>query len=197
MRAAPLFGSDTLPRVLSLVTAVADQTITAREVSRRLGTNLESTQRAMHRLADTGLVQPLRKGRELKFVVDRSDMVGFQELRAISHRIAGMGEDLRNLAANLPTGTLDQAFVFGSIASGRDRPDSDVDIFIVGTAHAHDLADFTWKWSQVLGRDVVPIIRTPRGIDAGLREGSSFVRNVLSGPKLMLLGSTDDLPKVA
>lgn len=197
MRAAPLFGSDTLPSVLSLVTAAADKTITAREVSRRLGSNLESTQRAMHRLADAGLMRPVREGRELRYSVDRSDDASFRELRSVSHRLAGMGEDLRKLAAQLPPEAIRQAFIFGSMASGSDRPESDVDLFVVGSAHVHDLASFTWIWAQRLRRDVAPIIRTPTAISEGLANDVSFYRNVLTGSMLMLVGSVSDLPKVA
>ena len=194
MIAAPIFGSDTLPSVLSLMTTVADSRITAREVSRRLDTNLESTQRAMHRLAEAGLIHPTRHGRQVLYSVDRSDNVSFRELRAVSHRLAGMGEDLRLRTMELPAGVIQLAFIFGSMATGADRPESDIDLFVVGTAHTHDLADFTWTWSQRLRRDVVPVIRTRDAVLSGLTEGSSFYRNVLAEPKLMLLGSGADLP---
>lgn len=197
MIAARLFGSDTLPNVLSLMTTASDQAITAREVSRRLDANLESTQRAMHRLAEAGLIRSVRAGRELRYSVDRSDVSAFRDLRAIAHRLSGMGEDLRRRAAELPAGAVEDAFVFGSIASGTERPESDIDLFVVGDAHVHDLSDFTWTWSQRLRRDVVPIVRSRTAIAEGLADGSSFYRNVLTGPILMLVGSTSDLPPVA
>ncbi len=197
MLATPIFGSDTLPSVLSLMTAVADPAITAREVSRRLGTNLESTQRAMQRLADAGLLHPNRHGRELRYVIDRSDSESFQDLRAVSHRLAGMGADLATRAKKLPKNAIQQAFLFGSMASGSDRPASDVDVFVIGSAHTHDLSDFTWTWSQRLNRDVVPVIHTREAVEAGIANEASFYRNVLTGPILMLVGSAADLPRAA
>ncbi|MHB8719210.1 MAG: nucleotidyltransferase domain-containing protein [Candidatus Dormibacteria bacterium] len=197
MLAAPLFGSDTLPQVLSLVVTAADADLTAREVSRRLDTNLESTQRALRRLAEAGVIRPARRGRELRYTLQRDDAVALRDLRATAHRLSGMGEELRERAAQLPRGAVEAAFIFGSMAAGTERPESDFDLFVLGSGRVHDLADFTWRWSQRLQRDVVPIVRTRAALAAGLAEGASFYRNVLTGPKLFLIGSPADLPEVA
>ena len=194
--AAPLFGSNTLPDVLALVTTASDDTLTAREVCRRMGGNVESTQRAMRRLAEFGLAHPVRAGREVRYTIERTDTVCFRELRAVSHRLAGMGADLRRLAHTLPVGALQQAFIYGSVAAGTERPESDVDVFVVGTAHVHDLTDFTWRWSERLRRDVVPFIRTQDAITNGFVSGTSFYQNVLLGHKILLVGTESDLPTV-
>ena len=106
------------------------------------------------------------------------------------------GRRLTRIGQSLPAGVIQAAFMYGSVVLGTERSDSDVDVFVVGTAHVHDLSEFTWTWSQRLRREAVSLVCTGQVIDSGLAGGRSFYRNVFAGKKIMLVGAETDLPTV-
>ncbi|MBX5183446.1 nucleotidyltransferase domain-containing protein [Rhizobium sp. NZLR5] len=53
------------------------------------------------------------------------------------------------------------AFVFGSVAVGNDRPDSDVDLMIVADIDVFDLGEAVQRLEKALGRTIDLNIHTP------------------------------------
>ena len=97
---------------------------------------------------------------------------------------------------------VDAAFVYGSHASGRARPDSDVDVFVLGDdidrrALHRSLAEVV----MLTGRQVNPGLYTPLTLAERLGRpdspGRRFLRDVLAGPKMWVAGAEAAILPVA
>jgi predicted nucleotidyltransferase len=86
------------------------------------------------------------------------------------------------------------AFVFGSMARGDARPDSDIDVCVIGsTVDRRRLARAAIEIGVLLGREVNVIDFAPEEWVA--EAGDRFVSRVLAEPKEWVYGTAADLPR--
>ena len=93
-----------------------------------------------------------------------------------------------------PPGGPRAAFVYGSFASGKEKAGSDVDLLVVGDVSLGELVEALGPVQSRLGREVNPAVFPP----SEFREKMTpFLENVLQGPKIFLIGSPDELERLA
>ena len=95
-----LFESPTMTLVLGLLSGASGDGVSASSATRCLGTNLESTQRALHRLKAAKVVASHRRGRELVFSLDRT-AASFEPVRSLGLEVGSLGSGLQRAAAEL------------------------------------------------------------------------------------------------
>jgi len=78
----------------------------------------------------------------------------FRELCGIARKTVGLADVLREALTPLAS-EIDLAFVFGSVAQGKERVTSDVDVFVVGSV------SFTDVVKSVAARKVLRVRRGP------------------------------------
>jgi len=189
---ATLFESPTMTLVLGLLSGAAGDGVSASAATRSLGTNLESTQRALHRLKAANVVASHRRGREVVFSLDRNS-AAFQPVRSLGLEVGSLGAGLQRATTELGPHAVEVAFVYGSIAAGTDAAHSDMDLFIVGEASLHQLVPHFWEWTDRWGREVNPLVKTASSFARALADGRGFYRAVMDGPRIFVLGSANVL----
>jgi predicted nucleotidyltransferase len=120
----------------------------------------------------------------------------FADLRGLLLKTAGLVDVLADALKPLAS-KLTVVFIFGSIASGNEQSDSDIDLMVLGMIspialalplrHAHDL----------LARAINPTIFTPAEFEKKLKAKDHFLTRVLDKPKLFVIGTQDDLGTIA
>jgi predicted nucleotidyltransferase len=105
----------------------------------------------------------------------------------LSSPVALVREALRGVSG------VDAAFVYGSHANGRARPDSDVDVFVLGDAlDRRALHRSLAEVAMLTGRQVNPGLYTRMKLAERLGRPASpsrrFLRDVLAGPKTWVAG---------
>ena len=194
--AQALFGSETLPRLLSALVTEPDRRFTAGELEARIAASHDSTFRALQRAVAAGLVERERVGRQFVYRIDASSPI-FPEVKTLLSKLAGPAEALRRAFANARPPDVEAAFLFGSAARAEDTLASDLDVFVVGEISrfglAHQLADA----ERELGREVNAMAYPRAEIARRLAEGDGFLLEVWRQPKLMLAGREADLPGAA
>ncbi len=86
------------------------------------------------------------------------------------------------------------AFVYGSIAKGRDRAESDIDLMVI--ADGLDYARLFSALSEVeamLGRPLNPNLMGREEWRRKRADSDSFAARIAAQPRLFVLGSDDDL----
>jgi predicted nucleotidyltransferase len=79
------------------------------------------------------------------------------------------------------------AFVYGSMAGGSEQSDSDVDLMVIGTVTALELAMPLRRARELLGRDVNPTVCTPVEFERKRAGKDHFLTNVLDKPRLLMM----------
>ena len=86
---------------------------------------------------------------------------------------------------------MELAFVFGSMASGNAHAGSDVNMLVVGSVGFGEVVEALYPAQAVLGREINPKVMTPAEWAQKRTEGSPFVQELLTQPRLMLHGAPD------
>jgi predicted nucleotidyltransferase len=166
-----------------------------RALQRHTALGIHSLQREVARFESLGLIRRREEDGRVLFQAVTSHP-SWDALRVLVRQHADPADVLRDAIHDV--GGVEAAFVFGSHVRGDSRPDSDVDLLVVGDGVAsHQLGDAMLRAQALLNRPVDVKYYTRRKLAAGLAQKSRFLREVLSGPKAWLIGSADALPSVA
>lgn len=191
-----LFGQ-TRRDVLALLLGRPDERFYLREILRAVGGGTGAVQRELKRLVDAGLVERERDGVQVYFSANREAAI-FPELQSIVQKTAGVADVLRtSLAPVLRGDRVTVAFVYGSVARGRQTARSDVDLMVVGDVTLADLVPLIRVAERKLGREVNPSIYPVAEFRAGLKRGAPFLKRVLAEPKLFVEGAERELERLA
>jgi predicted nucleotidyltransferase len=164
------------------------------ELARRLGVPSSSLQRELHDLSEAGILRTHRQGRMVYYQANTESPV-FPDLRGLLLKTAGLvdvlAQVLKPIAVKLRT-----AFVYGSVAAGREQNDSDIDLMVVGDVSPQDLALPLRRARELLSRDINPTVYTPAEFDKKREGDDPFLKRVLDKPKLFVLGNNNELGKI-
>lgn len=191
-----LFGQ-TRRNVLALLYGRPDESFYLRQIVRMTGGGRGAVQRELEQLTGAGLLERRAQGREVYFKANAQAPV-FDELRSLMAKTAGVADVLRAALMDFVDEKLIvTAFLYGSVASGKHRAESDIDLMIVGTVKLSDLLRRLREAQDRLGRDINPTIYPEAEFRQRLRKGQHFLTSVLARPKIMLVGDENDLAKLA
>ena len=180
-------------QVLSLLLLHPDEAFHLREIARVTGTQPGTLRRELEQLAQGGVVQREKVGNLVRFQADPSCPI-FEELRGILKKTAGIADVLREALAPLAN-RITAAFVYGSLARGTERRASDIDLMIVGTVTLEDVVGALDRCQDELRREINPKVYAPEEFRKKIREKNGFLSRVMTGPRLMVLGTADELGK--
>jgi DNA-binding transcriptional ArsR family regulator len=165
------------------------------ELARRMKVPSSSLQRELQNLADAGILKTRRQGRMVYYQAN-ADSPLFRDLRGLLLKTAGLVDVLADTLKPL-AGKLRIVFVYGSIASGNEQSESDIDLMVLGTISPAELALPLRHARGVLGRAINPTVYTPAEFDKKRAAKDHFLARVLDKPKLFVLGNRNELDKVA
>jgi len=88
------------------------------------------------------------------------------------------------------------AFVFGSVAQGRETAGSDVNVMLVGDLSFREVVELLHPAQAAIGREVNPKVFATEEFRAKLR-AEPFLADVMTRPKLFVIGNAHDLEELA
>jgi uncharacterized protein len=183
--------------VLALLYSRPDESFYLREIQRFVGAGIGPVQRELQQLTQAGLVERRKRGNHVYFSANRDTPI-FSELQGILRKTTGATEILRGtLRPLLKARKIDIAFVYGSVAEGKQTLKSDVDVFLLGDATMAEVVPAIREAESRLGRDVNPSIYSRKDLRSKLKAGSGFLRRVLTGPKLIIAGEANVIERLA
>lgn len=189
-----LFGRS-MRAILGLLFVQPERWFYLREIARAAGTSPSSLQRELAGLAESGLVEREARGNQVHFRANRGSPV-FGEIHGLARKTFGVADVLREALAPLRR-DIRAAFIYGSLARGEARPESDVDVMVVGTASFADVVERLQPAEPALGRSVNPTVYPPVEFSRKASAGEGFVSEVLAQPKIFLVGEETELRDLA
>jgi predicted nucleotidyltransferase len=164
------------------------------DLARQIGVPPSSLQREMESLVEAGILLRRQEGKQVYFKPDPNCPILY-ELQGIMTKTLGLVDVLRQALTPFEK-AVKLAFVYGSIARCEELSESDVDLMIVGDAGLADLSPAIHKAEERLAREVNPTLFSPAEFAGKLDEGHHFLRTVLAGEKLFVLGTENDLAEI-
>jgi len=188
---ASLLFKDYRRRVLGLLLLHPDQSYHVREIARLTGTVAGTLHKELSKLSEAGVLLKVARGNQLVYSANR-DCPIYPELAGILRKTSGLVDILADALALLS----DQiwiAFVFGSMASGKENSGSDVDLLLVGDAAYSDVVKALYPAQEIMGREINPKLFSEKEWQQMLLNKDAFVKELLAKPKLFVVGTNDEL----
>ncbi len=173
----------------------ADERYYVREIVRATGLGSGHVQRELAQLSRAGILRRLEEGRHVYYQAD-PDCPIYEELRGIVRKTLGAGEVLSTALSKLRR-RIDVAFIYGSVARGEERRESDLDLMVVGDVTFAEVARAVRGAEARLRRPVNPTVYPGREFRDKLLSGHHFLSMVTKGPKVFLIGGERELEAVA
>ena len=176
-------------RLLALTVGAPDRWWFLSELAGALGTRPSSLQRELDSLTAAAILVMRREGRRTYYRANENNAI-FDELRGIVRKTMGIPHEISASLAPVER-KLALALLYGSVARGEERADSDVDLLVV--ADDLTLEELYRRLAPVekkLGRKVNPTLYTRDEFRRKLGK-NAFLKNVLSGDHIILSGDID------
>lgn len=181
-------------RVLALLFGQPKRWFQSVELIRLAGSGTGATHRVLRRLAESGLVRTSTQGRQKYYQANPNSPV-FRELSRLVRKTVGLVEPLAEALAPLAP-RIRAAFVYGSVASGTDRADSDIDLLVIAEGLAYSVLFEAVQTAETqLDRTVNPTLVSPAEWRRMLARPDGFASRVHRRPRLFVIGDEGDLDK--
>lgn len=160
-----------------------------REIERRTDLSTGSLRQEIAKLRKLGLITLRKDGNRTCYEANRQHPL-FEDIHRIVLKTVGLVDVLK---ASLGSSGIQCAFVFGSVAQGTAKAESDIDLMVVGNIGLRKLAALLSGVGNQLGREINPHVLTPEEYRDRVRRKEHFVASVLASSRLFVVGNDDDL----
>lgn len=185
-RILPFFRSEMQLRMLGLLFEDPARDWTAHELRASLGAPASSVHRELQRALEADFVLRHDAARPHRYTANTAHPL-FEPIEMILARTVGVEAELRSMLQDMDG--VDAAVIHGSWASGTARAGSDVDVLVVGSIDHDELVRQTRVLGRRLGRRIDTLVFEPEEIRR--RRDQGFIRKLLDGPRVELVGHLD------
>jgi predicted nucleotidyltransferase len=191
---ALLFPSPAMARLVIFFAVHPGGRFHLRDLMRRTGLNSASLQNELRRMTEIGALRREEEGARTYYIADQ-EHPSWRAWILLLRASASPSDVLRE--ALIDADGIEAAFIFGSQARGDTRPDSDVDLFLIGSREARDdLGDCLLEAEFLMGKVLDVIGSDEEQLTARIRSGNWFVRRVLAEPKDWVRGGPETLHRL-
>lgn len=176
--------------VLGLIYSRPDRSYYTNEILRLTGMGVATIKRELDRMVSAEILTLKRQGNQVHYQANSKCPI-YQELFGIVQKTLGTVHVLRD-ALEPVKNKIDWAFVFGSIASGKESENSDVDLMLIGEVGFLEAVTTLFPAQQSLSREINPRVYGRDEWQRLLQEPNSFIGNIISKPRLDVIGQLNE-----
>lgn len=183
--------SDYRSRVLGLLLLHPERSYYLREIALLTSTIPGTLKRELDKLNEVGLLTVKKVGNQNHYQANRECPI-YEDLANILRKTSGLVDVL--MGGLLPLSkNIQNAFVFGSVASGNVNAKSDIDLMLIGDLTYAEVVSLMHPLQEQLGREINPKIFTVKEWQKLMQDNGAFVHDVLSKTKLFIIGNEQQL----
>jgi predicted nucleotidyltransferase len=161
-----------------------------REIQRVADCTIGPVQVELKKLLAVQLVTARRNSNRLYYRANQEHPL-YPDIRSIVLKTSGLGDYLKELFSNRDD--IGTAFIFGSMASGKNTAASDIDLIVIGTIGLRALSTVLIDFRIRVGREVNPHVFTHDEFMQRRNNGEHFITNVMASSKMFVKGTENDL----
>jgi predicted nucleotidyltransferase len=184
-----LISSKTRVKLLTLFLLNPECEYYIREIVRMTQENYNAVRRELANLESFGIISGQKRGNQQYYTVNRMFFL-YDELQKIVLKTEGIAKIIQEDLAKLHD--IECLFIYGSFAQGTAGAKSDIDLFIVGDVDENSLIPLVHSSERAINREINYTLMHRDEFSKRKQAGDSFVKNVMSEPKIMIIGTCDD-----
>lgn len=170
-----LFKSKIRQKILARFFADENRKFYINELARLINTTQGTCRRELNKLVNMGLLTTSKEGNLLYYQVTKQNPL-YTEFSAIIQKTIGIEAKLKSSLYGLKG--ISYAFIFGSYVKREFKPESDIDIVIIGIIKEDSLIRVFRDVEKVIGREINYHIYTEKEFKNKLRT-DSFIKNII------------------
>jgi len=161
-----------------------------RELERLLDEPVGNIRRELLRWSKAGLFLREKVGNLTYYSLNKSFPL-YEELKAIVSKTIGIEHILKEGLKGIESIVV--AIIYGSVASGEDTGNSDIDVLLIGNPDMDELVNNVQEMEKELGREINYVLYTPEEFKRKKEARNIFIIDVLRNPKVFIIGEEHDL----
>jgi predicted nucleotidyltransferase len=185
-----LLSSRVRQKVFRLYFSQTNSRYYLRELERLLHEPVGNIRRELLRWSKAGLLFREKVGNLTYYSLNRSFPL-YEELKAIVSKTIGIEYILREGLKAIESITV--AIIYGSVASGEDTGNSDIDILLIGNPDMDELLNNVQEMEKKLGREINYVVYAPEEFKRKKEAKNTFIIDVVKNPKVFIVGEEHDL----
>lgn len=172
--------------VLALLFGRPDQAFYTREIVKWVGAGASQVQKELELLTSAGLLLREERANQVYYQANPTAAI-YPELVGLVTKSFGVADVLRE-ALDAFADRIIFACIYGSVARGEQRADSDLDVLIVGAVRLSELAVTLQTAEGKLGYRISPTLIGKSEFRQRISAGDAFLRKVMAGQTIPLIG---------
>lgn len=186
---ADLISSKTRAEFFRILFGIIPEEFYLREIERQSGLSIRTVQREADKLTSLQLLNRRVSGNRTYYRANISHPL-YKTLRELVLKTSLLAEVLKKAFKDE---RVKFVFLFGSIVSGNFKPESDIDIFVVGDLGFRAVSGLLAEPTQIISREINPHVMKLEEFVQRKKDKDHFVTSVLGTPIQMIIGDEDDL----
>jgi predicted nucleotidyltransferase len=186
-----LLGSRLRAKVLGWLFSHPDERYFVRQLTALVKEDSTNVSRELARLEKTGILVKNTEGKQKYYQANRQSPI-FNELHGLILKTVGVADIIKK-ALEPRIADIRLAFIFGSVAKRAEDRFSDIDLLVVGDITFGEVVDLILTAEGALNRELNPVVYTLAEFNKRLSENHYFIRDILSGDKIFVVGDENEL----
>ena len=171
-----------------------DEAFYVNQLLQSLNAGSGAVQRELKIMTEAGIITRERRGNMVYYQANIKNPI-FNELKNIVSKTFGVADILRS-ALEPVAEKIKLAFIFGSVANKTETRASDIDVMIVGDIAFGEVISCLSPSQKTLNREINPVVYPVNEFITRIVEEHYFIQNVLSDPKIFIIGDEDVLDRL-
>jgi uncharacterized protein len=173
---------------------VTDTVLHMREIERRTGFTIGTVQTELKKLQRLDIISRVKDGNRVYYRANTAHPL-YPNIHELVLKTCGLADVIKHALGDEKG--IRVAFVFGSLARQEEKANSDVDLMVIGNIGLRKLTGLLMDVAGKVGREINPHIFSEKEFIKRKIGQDHFLNQVLESPKIFIIGTENDLAKMA
>ncbi len=176
----------TQQKVLGLLYTHPEKSFYTNEILRLTGMGVATIKRELESMVAAGILKVFKIGNQHHYQANQECPI-YPDLLAIVQKTFGISDMIQTALTPLSDHIV-WAFIFGSIAQGKERSASDIDLMIIGDLDFSEIVKELYEVQGTLGREINPKIYSEQEWRKLYIKKEGFIQEVLRRSIINIIG---------
>ena len=184
-----ILSSRTRAEIFRLLFGAIEEELHVREIQRRSRLNDRTIRQELSKLVRLDLVKGRKDSNRVYYKANKAHPL-YTEIHNLVLKTNGLVDVLSTV---LNDDQIQMAFIFGSIAEGKETADSDVDLLVIGDLGLRRISNLLVGISEKIGREINPHVMNVNEFQKRIEADDHFISSIMEAGKLFIVGEENDL----
>lgn len=180
-------------KILTLFFLHTSENFYTRQIQRLIDEDYKNVQKELKHLTKFELLNANAKGNMVFYSINKKNTI-YNDLKNIIYKTNGFADILKEKINKIID--IKFAFIFGSVAQGDERADSDIDLMIIGETGYDIIVKKVLEIENELNIKINLVFYKIKEFTKNLKIKKTFFVNVYEGKKIFLIGNENEFNKI-